>query len=73
MEDANWVNRIVGGHRWVLGVTAVAALGALVGLVGPGLKQDYRLEAFVATNDATTKANVTGTASWSGIRNRRNA
>ena len=45
---AGWIVR---HHRIVLGVVAVVTIASIVLLVRPGLRQDYRLEAFVARDD----------------------
>ncbi len=45
------VGRILRWHRVVLVIVAAATLAAAALLLGPGLRQDYRLEAFVASGE----------------------
>ncbi|HUU85343.1 MAG TPA: MMPL family transporter [Phycisphaerae bacterium] len=42
---------LVRHHRAILAVLAVVTIGAVALLLGPGLRYDYRLEAFVASDD----------------------
>ncbi|HRX84780.1 MAG TPA: MMPL family transporter, partial [Phycisphaerae bacterium] len=51
MKSHPAINAIVRTERAVVAVALVATLAAAVGLWRVGLREDYRLEAFVATND----------------------